>query len=104
MVVTLADILSDKGYDIDTARNGFSAIDKAERKIFDIALIDIRMPGINGVKTLKKLKQVIPSLVGIMITAYSMENLVTEALESGALCILNKPLDIGYLIELIEST
>lgn len=97
------DILDDMGYDIDLAEDGFKAISIASEKKYNVALIDIKMPGMNGVETFKKLKQMNSSTKVIMMTAYSVENLVKEALDEGALAVLYKPFNIDKLVEIIDS-
>jgi len=103
MAETLADILNDMSYDITVAGDGSRAIEILKKRAYDVALIDIKMPGINGVETFKEVKRICPSLRVIMMTAYSVEDLVKEALEEGAYGILYKPLDINKVVELIEN-
>lgn len=102
MTETLADILSDKGFDVDVAENGFSAIEMAKIREHNVALIDIRMPGIDGIETLKRLKQIDSTMKVILMTAYSVEDLAREGLERGALDILRKPFEIDKLLKIIE--
>lgn len=102
MIETLTDIFGALGHDTDGAGNGFRAIDMAKEKAYDMALIDIKMPGKNGIEVLEELKNISPSTNVIMMTAYSVENLVKKALEEGAICIVHKPLDIKRLESLID--
>jgi len=101
MTETLADILDEKGYEVNVAGDGYRAINMIEDKAYDIALMDIKMPGINGVETFKVVKRISPSTKVIMMTAYSLENLVKEALNDGAYGILYKPLDIEKVVNFI---
>lgn len=102
MTETMSDILDDKGYDIAVAGDGYRAIEMIRERAYDIALMDIRMPGINGVDTFKKIKQINPSTKVIMMTAYSVEDLVKEALREGAYGVMYKPLNIDKVVESIE--
>jgi DNA-binding NtrC family response regulator len=102
MTETLSDILSDMGYNTAVADDGYRAIEIISKDSFDIALIDIKMPGINGVETFKRIKQISPKTKVIMITAYSASNLTDEALNEGAYSLLSKPLNINKFISLVE--
>jgi len=102
MTETLADILSHMGYDVAVAGDGYRAIAMIKEKAYDVALMDIKMPGINGVETFKEVKRISPSTRVIMMTAYALEDLVQEALAEGALSVFYKPLDIDRVVGLIE--
>ena len=97
-------ILIRKGFDVDTANDGFEAIDRLKKKSFDIIFLDIKMPVMNGVETFKKLKAVNPNAHVIMMTAYSVEELIEEALEEGAHGILYKPLGVNKVIDLVRKS
>ncbi len=98
----LSYILNQKGYATTIASDGLEAIKLAEETSFDIILMDIRMPHMNGVEAFKEIKKLRPDAAVVMMTAYSVEELVQEALEEGALAIIYKPLDIEKVISLIE--
>lgn len=102
MAETLADILADMGYEVAVAEDGYRAIEMTRRNKYDVALMDIKMPGINGVETLKEIKQIRPQIRVIMMTAYSVEDLIQEALKEGAYGVIYKPIDIDKLISLVE--
>ena len=99
----LSDIIDIKGYKVLTANNGFKALELVEENNIDLALIDMKMPEIDGVETFKRLKTISPNTPAIMITAYSMDNLINEALVEGAFGFLRKPFDFNRLFDLIES-
>ncbi len=99
---TLSFILNRKGYATATAHDGPDAIRLTEETPFDLTLMDIRMPLMNGVEAYKKIKRLRPRSAVVMMTAYSVEELVQEALEEGAFGIIYKPLDIEKVIFLIE--
>jgi DNA-binding NtrC family response regulator len=102
MTETLADILDDMGYDVAVAGDGYRAIEMIGERAYDIVLMDIKMPGINGVETFKEVKRISPSTKVIMMTAYAVENLIKAALEEGCYGIIYKPLDIDKVMDLIE--
>lgn len=101
-VETLTDILSAKTYRVTSANSGDAAVEIVRRNGFGAVLMDIVMPGINGVEALKALKPVFPPAKVILMTAYSRHQLVEEARREGALAVLAKPLDIEALLPLLE--
>jgi two-component system response regulator HydG len=102
MTETLSDILEDLGYHVEVANDGLKAIKKFKARAFDVILMDIKMPGINGVETYKEIKNIQPKAAVMMMTAYSVEDLVAEALKEGAYGIMYKPIDIAKVVEFIE--
>ena len=102
MAETLSDILTDLGHHVEIANDGFKAIQKVKAQPFDVILMDIKMPGINGVETYKKIKYIQPKAAVMMMTAYSVEDLVAEALKEGAYGVCYKPVEIAKVIEFVE--
>lgn len=101
---TMSFALEHKGYAVTTANNGVEAIERVKEKSFDIIFMDIKMPVMNGVETFKKLKGIRPGATVVMMTAYSVEDLVQEALKEGAYEILYKPLDMGKIVAIIDES
>ncbi len=101
--LTLGGILEDEGYNVVLAENGYQAIEAAKQTPFGLVFMDIKMPGINGVQTFREIKKINPEAVVIMMTAYSVEDLVREALEEGAYAVVYKPFDIEKIVSIIES-
>ena len=102
MCETLSDIMEDRGYRPVIALDGYEAVEKVREMDFDVILMDIRMPGMNGVETLKQIRSIQPDTAVVMMTAYAVEDLIREALREGAYGVLYKPLDIVRMIGLIE--
>jgi len=102
MIDTLKDILEEKGFNVDIANDGFKAIEMIRRIKYALAFMDIKMPGINGVETFKRIKQISPSTKVVMMTAYSLEELINEALDEGAYGVLSKPLDLNKVLNLVK--
>lgn len=102
MAETLSDILTDLGHHVEIANDGFKAIQKVKDQSFDVILMDIQMPGINGVETYKEIKRIQPKAGVIMMTAYAVEDLVAEALKEGAYGVWYKPVEITKVIGVIE--
>lgn len=95
-------ILEEEGYAVDVAKNGREAIQKCKAKFYNLALIDIRLPDIKGVKLLTRMKDTTPTMRKIIITGYpSLKNAV-EALNRGAHAYVMKPFDIAKVLELIK--
>ena len=95
-------ILEHKGYSVTTAVDGLEAIDRVSERSFDITFMDIKMPVMDGVKAYRRIKQIRPGAVVIMMTAYSLEDLLEEALQEGAYAALYKPLDMGKVLGMVD--
>ena len=100
---SMLDILEAKDYDVELENSGSKAIAKMKEEFFNIVIMDIKMPVMNGVETYKRIKNISPQTVVIMMTAYSVEELIKNALKEGAYGVLYKPLDMEKLIKMIES-
>ncbi|MBI4962045.1 MAG: response regulator [Desulfomonile tiedjei] len=98
------DVLEDEGFQVVTASSGEEAIRKVEKQAFDVVLMDIKMPGLNGVESLIELKKRSPGIRVIMCTAYIVNGLIRQALEEGAYAVLNKPFEMDVLMRTIESS
>ena len=101
--LTLGGILEDEGHNVVLAENGYQAIEAAKQIPFDLVFMDIKMPGINGVQTFREVKKINPRAAVIMMTAYSVEDLVREALEEGAYAVVYKPFDMEHIVSIIEA-
>ncbi len=93
----IIEIIESNGYEAVRAHDGFKALDTVEKNGIDLVLMDVRMPGIDGIETFKKLKQVSPEIPVIMMTAQTENDRIREALRGGANGALEKPLDIEKL-------
>ena len=102
LLETLSLILKRRGFDVDTAKDGVSAVDKFDAGHFDITLMDIVMPNMNGVEAFKKIKEISPGAVVILMTAYSEEELIRMAIDEGAHRVVHKPIRIDQMIELLK--
>jgi DNA-binding NtrC family response regulator len=100
----VADILELKGHQATTIHDGFQAIEAVKQHEFDLALMDIKMPNINGVDTFRRIKAIKSDLPVIMVTAFAVEDLIRESLLEGAFGILRKPIDFDDFLEHIERT
>ncbi len=98
----LAFALRDKGYLVVAAEDGAQALEHAKRHNFAAAVCDIMMPGINGVDTLKKLKQLQPQLPVIMATAYATNALANASMKGGAYGYIAKPYELKELFAVLS--
>lgn len=100
---SLASILELYGYEVSAFEDGYKAIEKVKDISFDIAFIDIKMPGIDGVETFMEIKKITPETIVFMMTAYADQELVKKAVNEGAHSCLSKPLEIEAILEYISS-
>ncbi len=98
----VADILELKDYEVVTAYDGFKTLELVKQNSFDLMLMDVKMPVMDGVETFKKVKKIAPDTPVIMVTAFAVEDLIREALREGAFGSLKKPVDFDQLFKLIE--
>jgi len=104
LLETFAMILKRRGYEVQTACDGIAAVDKFKAQNFDITLMDIVMPEMNGVDAFKKIREIQPEASIILMTAYSDEELIRAAADKGVTLIIQKPIRIDSLIKLINET
>ncbi|HEU4401011.1 MAG TPA: response regulator [Candidatus Polarisedimenticolia bacterium] len=93
----LIEFLSDHGYTAEGAESGPACLALATALRPQIVLLDIAMPGMNGIETLKKLRGQSPETAVIMISGHADQAMALEALDLGAYDFIQKPLDFGYL-------
>ena len=99
---TFTRILQKSGYEIDVAETGKEAMEKAENRHYDLALVDIRLPDMDGTDLLAKLKNQLEYTVKIMITGFPSLETGVKALDEGADAYLVKPVRPEDLLMLIE--
>ncbi len=102
LLETFSLILKRRGFNVDTAENGVSAVDKFREHHFDVILMDIVMPEMNGVEAFRRIRAMSPGATVILMTAYSEDELIRVALEEGAHRIVHKPISIDQIITLIK--
>ena len=87
-------MLTKEGYTVQTAANGREALAQARKELFDLAILDIRMPKMDGIETLSQLKEISPETVVLMITAYASTDTAIQAMKRGAYDYITKPFKI----------
>jgi DNA-binding NtrC family response regulator len=99
---TMKNILQQSGYETDTAKTGQEAEQKAKARFYNLALLDIKLPDMEGTQLLAKLHADTPKMVKIMVTGYpSLENAM-EALNQGADAYVTKPVKSEKILALIK--
>jgi two-component system, NtrC family, response regulator HydG len=99
---SVADVLEMRGYAIEVAVTGEEGIARFRERDFDVVLMDVKLPGMNGVETFAEFKRIRPTARVLMMTGFSVEELVAEAVGNGALGVLHKPFAIAELLETLE--
>lgn len=99
----LAEILAAEGHQVQTAYGGQHALDTAASYDFDTALVDIRMPDMDGVALVNHLMKTHPSQRYLFMTAFSESRTLSEALAISSQAVLEKPLDIGRVCRLVSA-
>jgi DNA-binding NtrC family response regulator len=98
----LAGFLEKKGYTVTTAASGKEAVEKNRTTGFDLAILDLKMPEINGIETMTAMKKIDPETYFVILTGYGTIESAVEAMKSGAYDYLNKPINLDELELLIE--
>jgi DNA-binding NtrC family response regulator len=99
---TVSMTLEHAGYVVDTAENGKQAIEKAEANFYNLALIDIRLPDMEGTELLTALTETTPKMTKIILTGYPTLDNAVKATNKGADAYLIKPVDTDELLKLIK--
>src|SRR5512136_3175524 len=102
MQETLADVLTKKGYEIFSVGSGNGALSMVKKNVIDLILLDMRLPDIDGLEVLKKIKEFDTEILVIMMTAYSDVQTAVSAMKSGAYDYINKPFELDEIKMLIE--
>ena len=101
---SLSDILEEKGYATTTADNGLRALKLLDERPFDVVLMDVRMPVMNGVEAYKQIKRIRPSTAIFFMTAFGLEDLANDMIGQDAYKVITKPYDIDALINMIDKS
>lgn len=100
---TLKRILARKGYDVVTFEDPFKALDHLKTDRVHLILTDLKMPEMDGVQLLLRIKQHYPAIPVVLITAYATISTAVTAMQQGAFDYLRKPFDIKRIYEVVES-
>jgi len=100
--ITLAGILEDEGYNVVIAEDGYKGIAAAEKINFNIAFIDMKMPGISGIETFKEFKKISPNTIILLMTAFLDEDALDDTTKLKVQRILYKPLDLDLILKILR--
>ena len=95
-------ILQREGYVVDTVETGEEALEKLKRKNYDLALIDVKLPDIDGKDLVSKIKTMDPNMIKIVITGFPSLEDATEIMDNGAAAYLVKPVKSEELVMMIK--
>ena len=99
---TLSDVLRKRGYDIFSVSSGNGALSMIKKNLIDLILLDMKLPDVDGLEVLKKIKEFDTEILVIMMTAYSDVQTAVSSMKSGAYDYINKPFELDELRLLIE--
>jgi DNA-binding NtrC family response regulator len=97
-----AEVLHRAGHSVVMAPDGLAAIEVARGGDIDIAFLDIKMPGLNGVETLKEVRDTSPRTKVVMITGYARDELVNDALKMDVFACLAKPFSVRDVVDMVK--
>lgn len=98
----LYEAFNEQGYEVEMAGSGLEAIEKVKARRPDLILMDMKMPGMNGLGALKEIKALYDDAIVIMMTAYGELEIVAEAMHLGVREYITKPFDINELRDLVR--
>ncbi len=100
----LMDILSQKGYRVSFATDSTAAVEKVQKDVYDILLLDMKLPPLNGFETYLTIRRICPGIVVVIITGFmtEMETMINMVKKNGAYALLEKPINIEQLLYLLE--
>jgi len=99
---TLALILEEEGFEYDLAETGKQAIEKANANVYNVVLLDFRLPDVEGTKLLTKFRDTVPRMRKIMITGFPTMDNAIEALNFGADAFVRKPFEVDDVIKKVK--
>ncbi len=93
----LREVMRREGYDVEEASNGERAVQLVRENNFDLVIMDIRMPGMDGIQALKEMRRIRPHIVVVIITAHGTTTVAVDAMRQGAYDYFNKPFELGEM-------
>jgi two-component system, response regulator, stage 0 sporulation protein F len=100
--ILLNEVLQKEGYDTYQAANGLQALEIVQENVPDLILLDMKIPGMDGIEILKRVKALHPNMKVIIMTAYGELDMIQEAINLGAMTHFAKPFDIVEIREAVK--
>ncbi len=94
--------LGDIGHDVSCAYNGEQGVEMAMKNSYDLTIVDLMLPGMTGIETFEAIRQIDPSIQGILVTGHIEEDTVEQALKKGVSRVLQKPMGRVELVAAVE--
>lgn len=101
-VETLAERMRTRGMDVSTSNSGANALQLVDDEDFDVVVLDLKMPGVDGIEALKRIKCRRPDIQVVLLTGHATVEKGVEAIKEGALEFLEKPVDLRSLTDAID--
>jgi DNA-binding NtrC family response regulator len=99
---SLGDVLGLNDYDVELAYSGEEALDRFGRRNFDVTFMEAKLPGKNGIESFLEMRKAKPEMKCIIMTGYGMDRLLKKARENGVWAILQKPLNVKKILEMLK--
>ena len=101
-VETLAERMRSRGMEVATSKSGKHALELIDEKPYDVVVLDLQMPGMDGLEALARIKERQPNIQVVLLTGHATVDKGVEAMKKGALEFLEKPIDLSTLSEIIQ--
>jgi len=101
-VETLAERMRSRGMEVATSNSGGEALDLVDSDSYDVVVLDLQMPGMDGIEVLERIKKRQPDIQVVLLTGHATVEKGVEAMKHGALEFLEKPIEISALSEIIQ--
>ena len=98
---TLSKRLTERGLEVSTAGNGMEALEEIKKTDFDVVVLDVKMPVLDGIQTLAEIKKIKPQLEVLLLTGHASVDSAVDGMRLGAYDYLMKPCDIDVLLDKI---
>jgi DNA-binding NtrC family response regulator len=99
---SMAEALELQGHAVQLASNGEGAVGKLRERDFDVIFMDVKLPAMNGVESFLKIHKLKPQTKVAMMTGFSVDQLLEQAVENGAWAVFHKPIDMEQVLEMLR--
>ena len=101
-LATTAKLLERQGHRVATATSGQEALDKLERQEVEVVILDVKMPGMDGLELLRRMRRLHPGVAVVLLTGHASVELGVQGMELGAFDYLLKPIDLDELLDVVR--